>query len=597
LPVYRAPVRDCRFILEEVLRLDRVANHPRFANAGPEVTAAILEEAGRFAGEVLAPLNQTGDAQGCTRREDGSVATPAGFREAYAAFTAGGWPSLTGPAAFGGQELPAVLGFIADEFWAGANLAFSLYPMLSSGAINALMASGSPEQQATYVPKLVSGEWTGTMNLTEPHCGTDLGQIRTRAEQQADGSFRITGTKIFISSGEHDLAGNIVHLVLARTPDAPPSTKGISLFVVPKFLVGDDGSLGARNAVVCGGIEEKMGIHGNATCTMNYDGATGWLIGEENKGLAAMFIMMNAARLGVGIQGLSQAEVAYQNGVAYALDRRQGRASRPSAQGSGPDPIIVHPDVRRLLMDARASTEGLRALCLWVAVNVDLAEDGSGEDGERARDLVALLTPVIKAHGTDIAFRVAADMQQVWGGHGYIVENGMEQFVRDARITQIYEGTNGIQALDLVARKLPAKGGQALRAFLALVDEEVATASDEAVAPVAECLGKAAGELKAATLWLMRHAAEDPDQVAAAAYPTMTLTGVVALGLMWLRMARAAAAALAGGAEDRAFYEAKLVTARHYAASALLDAGALRRRIEAGAGTLMALPAEEFARG
>ncbi|MET0251038.1 MAG: acyl-CoA dehydrogenase C-terminal domain-containing protein [Novosphingobium sp.] len=599
MPSYRAPVRDCRFIINEVLRLESYGNLAGFEAATTDLTDAVLEEAGRFAGEVLAPLNRIGDAEGCTRHADGSVATPAGFAEAFAAFNAAGWGTLSAPVAFGGQGLPHVVGSAVEEFLSSANQAFAMYPGLTNGAIAAILAKGSPEQQATYLPKMIAGTWTGTMNLTEPHCGTDLGLIRTRAEPRRDGSYAITGTKIFISAGEHDLAENIVHLVLAKTPGAPESSKGITLFIVPKFDVAADGSLGARNAVSCGSIEHKMGIHGNATCVMNYDEAKGWLLGEENKGLAAMFIMMNAARLGVGIQGLSQGEVAYQNGAAYARDRRQGRGLKgPAEPHEKADPIIVHPDVRRMLMDAKALTEGLRALCLWAGLLVDLAHKAANED-ERARadDLVSLLTPVIKGYGTDMGYRIATDMQQVWGGHGYIVENGMEQFVRDARIAQIYEGANGIQALDLVARKLPAHGGRALQTFLALVDEEIAGAGGEVAASVAAPLAKAAGELKAATLWLMQNAMADPDNAGGASYHYMHLAGIVATGLMWLRMAKAAAAALAADGADRAFYEAKLITARHFAQNVMPDAGALRRKIEAGAVTLMALPAEAFGAG
>jgi alkylation response protein AidB-like acyl-CoA dehydrogenase len=599
MPIYRAPSRDTRFLLNELLDLGSFGHLDRFENATPDLAGAILEEAGRFAAEVLAPLNRVGDAEGCTRHADATVTTPAGFREAFDAFRAAGWGTLTAPAAFGGQALPHVLGSAVEEFFNSANQAFAMYPGLTNGAIAALLAKGSAEQQARYLPKMVAGAWTGTMNLTEPQCGTDLRLIRTRAVPQADGSYQLTGSKIFISAGEHDLAENIIHLVLAKAPGAPDSTKALSLFVVPKVLVEADGSMGERNAVSCGSIEEKMGIHGNATCTMNYDGATGWLVGEENNGLAAMFVMMNAARLGVGIQGLAQGEVAYQNGVAYAAERRQGRALKgPAEPQEKADPLFVHPDVRRLLMDAKALTEGLRALCLWTALQVDLAHAAPDpEERQLAADLVGLLTPVIKGYGTDVGYRIATDMQQVWGGHGYIVENGMEQFVRDARIAQIYEGANGIQALDLVGRKLAHDGGRAMQAFLAMLDQELAGAEGGA-APVAERLARAASELKAATGWLMQHGRADPDDLAAAAYPYMTLLGIVALGLMWLRMAKAAAAALAGGgAEDRSFYGAKLVTARHFAVALMPEAGALRRRIEGGSETLMALPIEGFAGG
>ncbi|MCX7865035.1 MAG: acyl-CoA dehydrogenase family protein, partial [Novosphingobium sp.] len=417
MPIYKAPVRDARFIINEVIGLEAHADLPGFAGASADIVDAVLEEAGRFAAEVLAPLNASGDREGCTRHPDGSVTTPSGFRQAHALFRTSGWGTLCAPERFGGQGMPEVLGFAVDEFLSSANMAFSMYPGLTNGAVRALLATGSPELQERFVPKMVSGEWLGTMNLTEPHCGTDLGLIRTRAEPQADGSYAISGTKIFISAGEHDLAENIIHLVLARLPDAPEGTRGISLFVVPKLLINDDGSPGARNAVSCGALEHKMGIHGNATCQMHYDGAKGWLVGEQNKGLAAMFIMMNAARLGVGIQGLSQAEVAYQNAVAYALERRQGRAlSGPADPGEKADLLIVHPDVRRMLMDARAFTEGMRALCLWCGLLVGLSERAASvEERERADDLVGLLTPVIKGYGTDKGYEVATAMQQVWG--------------------------------------------------------------------------------------------------------------------------------------------------------------------------------------
>ncbi|HYJ30451.1 MAG TPA: acyl-CoA dehydrogenase, partial [Allosphingosinicella sp.] len=456
---------------------------------------------------------------------------------------------------------------------------------------------GTDEQKRTYIPKMVSGEWTGTMNLTEPHCGTDLGLLRTKAEPQADGSYAISGTKIFISSGEHDLADNIIHLVLAKIAGAPDTVKGISLFIVPKFLVNGDGSLGARNGVACGSIEEKMGIHGNSTCLLNYDGATGYLVGEPEKGLAAMFIMMNAARLGVGLQGLAQGEIAYQNAVIYARDRRQGRALVPGERepDAKADPIIAHPDVRRMLMEMKAFNEAARALVLWGALQVDIGRKAQTEpEREAATDLLGLLTPVIKGYLTDKGFEAAVSAQQVYGGHGYIREWGMEQFVRDARIAQIYEGTNGIQALDLVGRKLGANGGRAVQAFFKILAEEIAAAKgDEQLAPLATALEKATADLQTATMWLMQNGPANPNNAGAAAYPYMTLLGTVCLGLMWLRMATASAAVLAEG-DDAAFHQTKLVTARFYAERIMPDTGALRRKIEAGAESLMALPAEAF---
>ena len=597
MPSYTAPARDNRFLVNEVLNLASYGNLPGFESADREMTDTVIGEAGRFIAEVIAPLNQSGDVEGCTRHADGSVTTPKGFKQAYAQFRESGWGTLSAPEAFGGQGMPHVVGFIVEEFLFSANTAFAMYPGLTNGAVSAIIAKGSPEQQALYLPKMISGEWTGTMNLTEPHCGTDLGLIRTRAVPAVDGSWSITGTKIFISAGEHDLTENIVHLVLAKTPDAPESSKGISLFIVPKFLPDADGNPGARNAVAAGSIEHKMGIHGNSTCVMNYDGAKGWMIGEENKGLAAMFIMMNAARLGVGIQGLAQGEVAYQNAVLYASERRQGRALTGAAEpAEKADPLFVHPDVRRMLMDAKALTEGLRALCVWGALQVDLSHKAAtAEEREAADDLISLLTPVIKGYGTDMGYKIATDMQQVWGGHGYIAENGMEQFVRDARIAMIYEGANGVQAMDLVGRKLAMNGGRAVQALFAAVDAECAGVEGD-LAPVAERLAKANAELKAATMWFMQNAMANPNNLGAGAYAYMTLMGIVAVGLMWLRMAKVAATALAdGGAEDAAFYQAKLVTARHFAQSIMPDAGALRRKIEAGSEAVMALPPEAFA--
>jgi len=600
MPIYTAPTRDARFVINEVLRLEDYAGLPGFEDASADMVDTVAEECGKFASEVLAPLNLSGDQQGCTRNPDGSVSTPGGFKEIFAKYRESGWGTLSSPQEWGGQGLPHVLGFMAEEFVATANHAFGMYPGLTNGAVSAILAKGSAEQKAKYLPKMVSNEWLGTMNLTEPHCGTDLGLIRTRAVPNADGSYAITGTKIFISAGEHDLTENIIHLVLAKTPGAPESSKGISLFIVPKVLVNDDGSLGDRNAVSCGSLEHKMGIHGNATCVMNYDGATGWMVGEENKGLAAMFIMMNAARLGVGIQGLAQAEVAYQNAVKYAHERRQGRAlTGPAEPAEKADTLFVHPDVRRMLMDARAFTEGMRAFCLWGALQVDLSHKGaSDEQRQAADDLISLLTPVLKGYGTDKGFDTCVNMQQVFGGHGYIEEWGMSQFVRDARIAQIYEGANGVQAMDLVGRKLGQNGGRAVQAFFALVDAECAAAKArpelEALAGQVE---RANGELKAATMWLMQNGMANPNNAGAGAHHYMHIMGIVSLGLMWLRMGQVALDKLAAGEGDKAFYEAKLVTARYYGERFTPDAGALRRKLEMGCEAMMALPAEAFVRG
>lgn len=599
MPSYTAPVRDTRFVLEQVIDLAGLAEAAGNAEFDAEMIAPILEEAGRFFAEVVAPSNLPSDREGCTRNADGSVTTPQGLKAIYEQVREAGWTTLSLPEDHGGQGLPDALGTAVEEYFTSANMAFAMTFGLTAGAVEAITARGSEEQQALYVPKMVSGVWSGTMNLTEPHAGTDLGMLRTRAEPNGDGSFAITGTKIFISSGEQDLTENIVHLVLARTPDAPEGTKGISMFVVPKFLPDADGNPGERNGVFCGSIEEKMGIHANPTCVLNYDGATGWLVGGENKGLAAMFIMMNAARLWVGLQGLSQAENAYQNAAAYALDRRQGRAlTGPASPDEKADLLIVHPDVRRLLMDARARTEGMRALTLWVAAQADIAKGAADEAARQAADdMVQLLTPVVKAIGTDIGSRVANDMQQVWGGHGYIEENGMAQFVRDARITQIYEGANGVQAMDLVGRKLPMHGGRAIQSFFAMVDAEVAQAGGEPrLAGLAEALGKANGELKAAAMWLMQNAPANPNNAGSAAYRYMEILGLVAVGWMWLRSAKAAAKALDEGGEDSSFMEAKLTTARHFAESHLPEAGAMRRIIAAGADTIMAMPPEAFLR-
>jgi 3-(methylsulfanyl)propanoyl-CoA dehydrogenase len=594
MPTYKAPVEDVLFLLNDVFHMERHNNLPGFADASPDVVEAVLSEAAKLCEEVLQPINRTGDIEGCARHDDGSVTTPKGFKEAYKQVVDGGWVGISAPAEYGGQGLPSTLTLIVNEFMCAANMAFAMYPGLTQGAIAALIAHAAEEHRQKYLPKMIAGTWTGTMNLTEPHCGTDLGLLRTKAVKQPDGSYKITGTKIFISAGEHDLAENVVHLVLARIEGAPAGTKGISLFVCPKFLVNDDGSLGAHNHVSCGSIEHKMGIHGNATCVMNYDGATGFLIGEENRGINAMFTMMNEARLAVGVQGLAQSEVAYQNAAVYARDRLQGRAlTGPKFPDKPADPIIVHPDVRRMLMAIRAFNEGARALVVWTALQADVEHRSPDEKARQAAaDHMGLLTPVIKGVLTDQGFANAVMAQQVYGGHGYIREQGMEQFVRDARIAMIYEGANGVQAMDLVGRKLPRDGGRALQAFFTEVQGFIKDNGGDAMKPYTGPLATALGHLQQATMWLMQNAMAKPDNAGAAATDYMHLFGRVAIGYMWCRMAAAAQARLAKGADER--MSAKLTTGRFFMERMLPETATHLARIQSGAASMMELPAEAF---
>ena len=596
MPTYDAPVRDIRFVLHDLLQIEKFSNIPGFEEATPDLVDAILEEGAKMVGEVVAPLNQVGDSEGC-KLEDGVVTTPTGFKEAYATYCEGGWGGLTADPDYGGQGLPHVLGVVMQEMMSGANMAFGMYPGLTHGAYEAIHKHGTDEQKQTYLPKLVTGEWTGTMNLTEPHCGTDLGLMRTKAEPQDDGSYRITGTKIFISAGEHDMAENIIHLVLAKIPGGPDGVKGISLFIVPKFHVSADGSLGDRNGVVCGSIEHKMGIHGNSTCVMNYDGAVGYLIGGAHRGLRAMFTMMNAARLGVGMQGLGVSEAAYQNAAIYARDRIQGRSiSGTKEPDKAADPIIVHPDIRRMLMTIRAFNEGARALALWTGLKLDMAEKHPDNRARRdAEDLVALITPVIKAYLTDAGFESANMAMQCYGGHGYIHEWGMEQFVRDARIAQIYEGANGIQALDLVGRKLPEHMGRSLRQFCHPVDAFIQdNMADPGLKDFVMPLAKAFARFQQATAHVAQAGLKNPDEAGAASSDYLRMFALVALGFMWAQIAKVANEKVAEASGDAGFYENKLKTARFFIARMLPDTSSLLSKVTSGAETMMALDADAF---
>ena len=594
MPTYTPPTKDMQFVLHDVLNVSE-SDIPGYDELDRDFTAAVLDEAGKLATEVLAPLNTVGDKQGCTL-ENGVVRTPDGFKDAFDKVRDGGWTALDCDPDYGGQGLPYLISTAVGEMFSAANMAFNMYQGLTHGAYNAIHAHGSDEQKQTYLPKMVTCEWGGTMNLTEPHCGTDLGLIRTKAEPQEDGTYKISGQKIWISAGEHDMCDNIIHLVLAKLPDAPEGVKGISLFIVPKFMVGDDGSLGDRNALSCGGLEEKMGIHGNATCVMNYDGATGFLVGEPHKGMRAMFTMMNEARLGVGLQGYAQGEVAYQNALGFALDRLQGRdVTGVQAPEKPADPIIVHPDVRRNLMDQKAFVEGARAFTFWGASMIDASHRN---DDAEAEQMVSLLTPVIKGFLTDKGFETTVLAQQTLGGSGFTREWGLEQFVRDARITMIYEGTNGIQSLDLVGRKLAQNGGKAIMAFFDMIKgyiKDNGGQDEDFDAQFLEPLKAASKDLQAAGMYFMQNGMKNPNNALSGSYDFMHLFGHVCLGLMWAKMAKASKAALAGGASDTAFHETKIATGRHYMARHLPMTATHLARIEAGGDTVMALAPEHFA--
>ncbi|MGV8949828.1 MAG: acyl-CoA dehydrogenase C-terminal domain-containing protein [Cypionkella sp.] len=586
MPSYHAPVKDMQFLLHDVLQISG-AEIPGYSDLDASFTAAVLEEAGKVASEVLVPLNAIGDREGC-HLENGVVRTPKGFKAAFDQIREGGWTALDCDPDYGGQGLPYLMATAVGEIFVSANMAFNMYQGLTHGAYSAIHTHGTAEQKAKYLPKLVSCDWTGTMNLTEPHCGTDLGLMRTKAEPQADGSYKISGTKIFISAGEHDLAENIIHLVLAKAPGGGEVTKGISLFIVPKFLVKEDGSLGERNGVSVGKIEEKMGIHGNATCVMNYDGATGWLLGDLHKGMRAMFTMMNEARLGVGLQGYAVAEAAYQNALGYAKDRLQGRAVTGDENPAGPaDPLIVHPDIRRSLMDQKSFVEGARAFTFWAAQMIDTSVRNGDEAAE---GLVSLLIPVLKGFQTDRGFEMAVQAQQVWGGHGYIEESGMSQFVRDARIAQIYEGANGVQALDLVGRKLAQDGGKHVMAFFELIKVFIKENDSDEMKPFTEPLKKASKDVQAAAMFFMNTAMKKPNAALAGSYDFMLMMGHTCLGLMWAKIAKAALA----GDGDKDFLAAKLATARYYMARQLPATALHLARIESGADPVMALAAEAF---
>ncbi|MBD3832727.1 acyl-CoA dehydrogenase C-terminal domain-containing protein [Brevundimonas bullata] len=591
---YKAPVRDLSFVLHDVLEVERYANHFADADLSRDLIDQIIAEGGKFAEEVIAPINRPGDQEGCHIEGD-VVTTPKGWKEAYHQMVEAGWTSLSFGTEYGGQGLPAIVSMAVGQFTAAASAAFSMYPGLTAGAYHGIEASASDELKQIYLPRMATGEWTGTMNLTEPQCGTDLGMVRTKAVPNGGGSYSITGQKIWISAGEHDFADNIIHTVLARVEGAVPGIKGLSLFVVPKFLVNEDGSVGERNGVQCAGLEHKMGIHGNATCVMAYDNAKGWLIGEEGRGMNNMFVVMNEARLGTGLQGLAIGDAAYQAAVEFANDRLQGRALTGAKNPDGPaDPIMVHPDVRRMLMESKAFVEGGRAFILWTALQADLQKSSDEATATKAKDYMGLITPVLKAYLTDKGFHVASLAMQVHGGSGYTEHFPASQYLRDARITMIYEGTNGIQALDLVGRKLPSNGGRAIMSWFADIDAFVAeNGEDEAIKPFVDGLADTKKKLQDGTMWLMQNGMANPDNAGAASTDYLHIFGLTALAYMWAQMAKSASAKIAAGDTDP-YYVTKLQTGRYFVERILPDAAAHLVKMKTGAEVLMQMPAEAF---
>lgn len=596
MPKYDAPVNDYKFLMHDVFDMQQYNDLDAFKEASPDLIDAILEEAAKLTENVFQPINQSGGEEGCLL-QNGVVTTPKGFKSAYDQFVEGGWQSLTGDPEYGGQGLPMSVGIALNEMMVSSNWGLAMYPGLTKGASETIHTWGTDEQKKAFLPKMISGEWSGTMNLTEPHCGTDLGLLRSKADPNDDGSYSISGTKIFISAGDHDLTENIIHLVLARIAGAPDGTDGISLFIVPKININEDGSLGDRNGVSCGSLEEKMGIHSNATCLLNYDGAKGYLLGPENKGMRAMFTMMNEARLGVAVQGLAIAEVAQQNAADYARDRIQGRSlTGAKFPDKAADPIIVHPDVRRMLMTNRAFTGGARAMILWAALQIDISNnDPDDQKRENAKDMLALLTPVLKSYMTDQGVEAASRAMQCLGGHGYITEWGMEQFLRDARIAPIYEGTNGIQAMDLIGRKLPRRNGEVIRKFFALIQAFVDdNKENKKMASYTTLLEKALQRQQAATMWLMQNAMDNPDHAGATAHYYLNLMALVSMGFAWGTIALKAHEMLEAGQGNKKFLEDKLKTADFFFSHILPETTSLRYKVEAGADDVMSLDAVSF---